>query len=191
MPDSETMARIIEEAESEQAPALRETELHATRPAGPGGAHHRRPPRREGARGVHSTVSTGYAPTLVSPESMTASAPSSTAFATSDASARVGRGLVIIESKHLRGHDDGLRRLPTPLDRALLDQRHAFEGHLDAEVAPGDHHPVEGIDHGHEVVDGLGLLQLRDHLYAAADPVHHCVHEVDVGRTIRLETEQT
>ncbi len=40
----------------------------------------------------------GYGPTLVSPESITASAPSSTAFATSDASARVGRELVIIES---------------------------------------------------------------------------------------------
>ncbi len=44
------------------------------------------------------TVSTGYLPTLVSPESITASAPSSTALATSDASARVGREFSIIES---------------------------------------------------------------------------------------------
>ena len=44
------------------------------------------------------TVLIGYRPTLVSPESITASAPSSTALATSEASARVGRELVIIES---------------------------------------------------------------------------------------------
>ena len=40
----------------------------------------------------------GYSPTLVSPDSITASAPSSTALATSEASARVGAGLLIIDS---------------------------------------------------------------------------------------------
>ena len=49
-------------------------------------------------RAIVRTVSIGYAPTLVSPESITASVPSSTAFATSDASARVGRGAEIIDS---------------------------------------------------------------------------------------------
>ena len=44
------------------------------------------------------TVLIGYRPTLVSPDSMTASVPSSTAFATSEVSARVGRELEIIES---------------------------------------------------------------------------------------------
>lgn len=44
------------------------------------------------------TVSTGYAPTLDSADSMTASAPSRIALATSEASARVGRELVIIDS---------------------------------------------------------------------------------------------
>ena len=44
------------------------------------------------------TASTGYLPAAVSPESMTASDPSSTAFATSVASARVGRGFSIIDS---------------------------------------------------------------------------------------------
>ena len=43
-------------------------------------------------RAMVSTVSMGYSPTLVSPESITASAPSSTALATSEASARVGAG---------------------------------------------------------------------------------------------------
>ncbi len=47
---------------------------------------------------IVATDSTGYWPEAVSPESMMASVPSSTALATSEASARVGRGLRIIES---------------------------------------------------------------------------------------------
>ena len=49
-------------------------------------------------RAIVSTVSMGYSPTLVSPDSITASAPSRTALATSEASARVGAGLEIIDS---------------------------------------------------------------------------------------------
>ena len=45
-----------------------------------------------------AAASNGYSPIAVSPESMIASAPSSTAFATSVASARVGRGARIIDS---------------------------------------------------------------------------------------------
>ena len=41
---------------------------------------------------------TGYLPTALSAESITASVPSITAFATSETSARVGTGLVIIDS---------------------------------------------------------------------------------------------
>src|SRR5699024_11036691 len=44
------------------------------------------------------TASYGYLPTEVSPESITASAPSMTALATSEASARVGRELLIMDS---------------------------------------------------------------------------------------------
>ncbi len=49
-------------------------------------------------RAMVLTVTTGNSPTLVSPLSMSASAPSSTALAQSEASARVGRGLVIMDS---------------------------------------------------------------------------------------------
>ena len=49
-------------------------------------------------RAIVRTVSNGYLPTDVSPDSITASAPSSTALATSEASARVGRELSIIDS---------------------------------------------------------------------------------------------
>ena len=44
------------------------------------------------------TDSTGYLPAAVSPDSITAEVPSYTAFATSESSALVGRGLWIIDS---------------------------------------------------------------------------------------------
>ena len=44
------------------------------------------------------TVSSGYCPLAVSADNMTASVPSSTALATSETSARVGIGLLIIDS---------------------------------------------------------------------------------------------
>src|SRR5690625_6653049 len=47
---------------------------------------------------ITSTAAIGYFPAAVSPDSITASVPSSTALATSELSARVGRGLTIIES---------------------------------------------------------------------------------------------
>ena len=49
-------------------------------------------------RAIVSTASIAKSPTDVSPESISASAPSRTAFAQSVASARVGREFVIIES---------------------------------------------------------------------------------------------
>ena len=66
--------------------------------------------------------------------------------------------------------------------RTAFATSEAFERQLDAEVPAGDHDPVEGLDHGLEVVDGLGLLQLGDHRRTAPHPVHHLVHEPDVGR---------
>ncbi len=47
---------------------------------------------------IVSMVVTGYLPAAVSADSITASVPSSTAFATSDTSARVGTGAWIIYS---------------------------------------------------------------------------------------------
>ena len=49
-------------------------------------------------RAIVATVSAGYCPAAVSAESITASVPSNTAFATSITSARVGIGLLIIDS---------------------------------------------------------------------------------------------
>mmetsp|Transcript_15742 Transcript_15742/g.61482 ORF Transcript_15742/g.61482 Transcript_15742/m.61482 type:complete len:215 (-) Transcript_15742:524-1168(-) len=47
---------------------------------------------------IMATASRGYLPLAVSPLSITQSEPSSTAFATSETSARVGRGLTVIDS---------------------------------------------------------------------------------------------
>ena len=47
---------------------------------------------------IASTALTGYLPTALSADSMTASVPSITALATSETSARVGTGLWIIDS---------------------------------------------------------------------------------------------
>ncbi len=49
-------------------------------------------------RSMTSTACTGWRPAAVSPESIRASAPSKTALATSEDSARVGRGRSIIDS---------------------------------------------------------------------------------------------
>jgi hypothetical protein len=48
-------------------------------------------------RAIVATERTGYLPAAVSAESIKASVPSQTALATSDASARVGRGSEIID----------------------------------------------------------------------------------------------
>ena len=47
---------------------------------------------------MYATASTGYSPTAVSPESISADVPSRIAFATSLASARVGSAWWIIDS---------------------------------------------------------------------------------------------
>ena len=91
-----------------------------------------------------------------------------TALATSEASARVGRGAVIIESSIW---------VATMTGRAF--SRHSsmarfwtigtcFEGQLDAEVAAGDHDAVEGVDDLVEAVDGLRLLDLGEEREADA-----------------------
>ncbi len=120
-----------------------------------------------------ATACTGYLPTLVSPDSITASAPSSTALATSEASARVGREWRDHRLEHLGRDDDRLGVVAADLDRALLHDRDLLERHLDAEVAAGDHDAVEGEHDLFEPIDRLRLLDLRDDRTADADLVHH------------------
>ena len=120
------------------------------------------------------TAMIGYLPTEVSPDSITASAPSSTALATSEASARVGRECSIIESSIWVATITGLGVLPGDLHRPLLHQRHLLQRQLDAEIAAGDHDPVERAHDGLEIGDRFRLLELGDDRQPrCADLVHH------------------
>mmetsp|Transcript_3863 Transcript_3863/g.10083 ORF Transcript_3863/g.10083 Transcript_3863/m.10083 type:complete len:232 (-) Transcript_3863:267-962(-) len=82
-----------------------------------------------------STALLGKEPLAVSPESMTASAPSSTALATSEHSARVGRGLTIIDSSICVATTQGL-----PAARHLLIisfcSRNTFSGGISMPRSP-------------------------------------------------------
>src|SRR5882762_8395045 len=110
------------------------------------------------------TASTGYAPVAVSADSITASVPSSTALATSLTSARVGCGeTIMLSSIWVATIARGDLGVEMPLDGRLLDQRHALERHLHAQVPAGDHHPFGKLRDLVDPIDGLRLLQLGDH----------------------------
>lgn len=132
------------------------------------------------------TVSIGYAPTLDSADSMTASAPSRIALATSEASARVGRELVIIDSIIWVATITGLALRRRQLDEALLHHGDLLERVLDGQVATGHHDGVERRDDVLHVLHGLRLLHLGDDGDPAALLVHH---PVDVGHVLGVPHE--
>ncbi len=118
------------------------------------------------------TVTAGYLPTAVSLEVMVASAPSRTALAQSDASARVGTGELTMGAEDFGSHDDRLGVLASELDAALGSQRDLFERALDGHVATGNHDAVEGLDDLFKVLKSLRLLDLGDDRDATAFLVH-------------------
>ena len=152
-------------------------------------------------RAIVSTVWTGYSPTPVSPDSITASAPSRIALATSETSARVGVGLEIIDSSIWVATMTGLA-----LSRALSmiffwRNGTSSRRHLHAEVAAGHHEAVERRDHLVEVLDRLGLLDLgddgQDDVLLAHDPPHvldvrgapHEAQRDEVDRQVQREAQ--
>src|SRR5580692_4338718 len=103
------------------------------------------------------TASTGNFPAADSADSMTASAPSKMAVATSDTSARVGTGLVIIASSIWVATTTGL-----PARRArhlLLHAGHFLERHLDAKIAARHH---QGVGQVQDLVQPVHRLRLLD-----------------------------
>jgi hypothetical protein len=66
-----------------------------------------------------------------------------------------------------------LARGPGLLDDPLLRHRHLLERKFHPEITAGHHHPVEGLDHLRQRLDGLGLLDLRDQ----REPDPHLVHD--------------
>ena len=62
--------------------------------------------------------------------------------------------------EHLRGRDHRLPPGGGLSDHVLLDDRHFFGRHLDAEIAARNHHTVGGFEDLFEMINRLGLLQL-------------------------------
>ena len=108
-----------------------------------------------------------------------ASAPSRTALAQSDASAR-DRG-ADHGAEDFGGHDDRLGVLTSQLDAALGGQRDLFQRALDGHIATCDHDAVERLDDLLEVLEGLRLLDLGDDRDTAAFLVHDLMGAIDVG----------
>ena len=107
-------------------------------------AERRRPPprRRRRSSSRPTPIRTGSRRRRSRPDSITASAPSSTAFATSVASARVGRGAWIIDSSIWVATIDGPAGRARRAHELLLDQRDLLHRQFHTEVAAGDHHRV-------------------------------------------------
>ncbi len=120
-----------------------------------------------------ATVSIGYAPTLVSADSITASAPGGDrAGHVGDLGAgRARRADHRLE--HLGRHDDRAGPLPGQLDRPRLHGGHLLKRQLDAQVAAGDHDAVEGVHDVGQDIDRFRLLDLGDQRDAGAAHVGH------------------
>ena len=93
-------------------------------------------------RFIVATASTGYLPAALSADSMMASAPSNTAVATSETSARVGTGAVIIDSSICVATTTGLPSAARRTGDLLLHAGHLLERHLDAEIAARHHQRI-------------------------------------------------
>ena len=71
--------------------------------------------------------------------------------------------------EHLGGGDD---RLPVPVglpDQLLLNQGHLLERELNAEIAPGHHDAVGGVEDGGQMLEGGVLLDLGNQLDVFGD----------------------
>jgi hypothetical protein len=83
--------------------------------------------------------------------------------------------------KSIWGRCDGRLGLPVGLgDHDLLDNRHAGEGRLDAQIAAGDHHPVGFGEDLIEVVQRRPGLDLGDDRRVAPEPGQLALRRPDV-----------
>ena len=131
-------------------------------------------------RPIVATVWAGYAPTLVSAESITASAPSKTALATSETSARVGRRSETIESSMWVATITGLAACRHRSMARFCTKRNLLQRHLHTEVTAGHHQSVERADDRRQVRNRLGFLEFRHDRHPLADLVHDGVRELDL-----------
>ena len=108
------------------------------------------------------TARAGNAPTAVSPASMIASTPSSTALAASLTSARVGRASCVIDSSTCVATMTGMPRRRALRDDLLLRPRHALERHLESEIAARHHDRVARRQDLVEMFERLRPFELGD-----------------------------
>ena len=106
-----------------------------------------------------ATASTGNCPAADSADSITASAPSKIAVATSDTSARVGTGLEIMLSSICVATTTGLPARARGAGDLLLDARHLLQRHFHAEIAARHHQRVGEV---HDLVEPRHRLRLFD-----------------------------
>ena len=99
---------------------------------------------------------------------MIASAPSKTAVATSETSARVGTARLDHRFEHLRRDHHRLAGAAGGAGDALLDAGDPLERQLDAEIAARHHQRIGEVDDRVEPLDRLRLLDLGHHRGAAA-----------------------
>ena len=126
------------------------------------------------------TVSVGNAPTAVSSDSISASVPSITAFATSFTSARVGNGERVIDSSICVAVITGF---PDMLQKRMISfwmSGTATRRDLNAEVAARDHHRVGRGDDAGEVVERDGGLDLGDQVRSGSALGEAGAHGFDV-----------
>ena len=130
---------------------------------------------------MYATDSTGNSPTAVSPESMIALVPSRIAFATSDASARVGSGAWIIDSSICVAVITGL---PRSSARRMI--RFCSSGTSAAPISTprSPRATMTRVRLAEDVVerrDRLRLLDLRDHVRRRAGRLDQRLQRLHVG----------
>ena len=145
------------------------------------------------------TASIGYFPAAVSPASMIASAPSSTALAASLTSARVGRGDSRIDSSTCVATITGRPTARAERDDLFLNSRNLLQRHFETEIAARNHDAVCLGQNRVQMLDCGRPLNLRDNRHGSTGFAHqflrsnHIVsglheaerHEVDA----KFETE--
>uniref|UniRef100_A0A1I8I972 Mediator of RNA polymerase II transcription subunit 13 n=1 Tax=Macrostomum lignano TaxID=282301 RepID=A0A1I8I972_9PLAT len=107
------------------------------------------------------TASSGKSPLAVSPDSMTQSAPSSTALATSEISARVGRGLLIMDSSIWVAQITGL-------PARLHLRKDLLRRNLDAQVASSNHNTVGSLHNLVKASNAFVILNFGNNFYILA-----------------------
>ena len=70
--------------------------------------------------------------------------------------------------EHLRRHHDRFIGIDRHSRELALNERNFFFGHLDAQIATRNHYCIRGLDNRLDILNRLGLFDLRHHRYIDA-----------------------